>query len=150
MSEVKKLNKHRDVKANVESPLTPGAIHAHDAAEKVHAVGIWDIRVFIVPDGKFWFAQGLEIDYAAQGASVDEAKRNFEDGLEATIDLHLRMHGNIEGLLKVAPSQMLYEALKDKDSIEVYEQVSVHDIGPQARFALRFEGISYLVAKEAA
>ena len=126
------------------------AVHACDPANKLHGVGIWDLRVFIVPDGKFWFAQGLEIDLAAQGESVEDARKNFEVGLESSIDLHLRMYENIEGLLKLAPSEVWQEALQNRRHINVYSQVSLHDLGKHSAMALPFDNITYLVAKAAA
>ena len=113
-------------------------------------VAIFDLSVLIVPDGKFWFAQGLQIDYCAQGNTIEEAKRNFEDGLESTIDLNVRMYGDIRNLLIPAPSEVLQEALQNKASIRVYSQVSVHETGTRWQTQLPFDTISYLVAKEAA
>ena len=46
-----------------------------------HVVGIGNLRVAIETDGKFWTAQGLEIDYIAQGDDLEDAKKQFEDGL---------------------------------------------------------------------
>jgi hypothetical protein len=128
----------------------PAAIHTDLPGGQHQAVGIGNLRVFIVPDGKFWFAQGLEIDYAAQGDSVDEAKKNFEEGLEATIDLHLRMYGSIDKILRLAPSEVLQEAARNAESIKLYWQVSVHEI-VKAEEPLPFGGIDYyLLEKEAA
>jgi predicted RNase H-like HicB family nuclease len=114
------------------------------------AVAIWDLDVLIVPDGKFWFAQGLQLDYCAQGDSIEDAKKNFEDGLEATIDLNLRMYDSIENLLICAPSEVLKEALRNKESIRVYKQISIHEIGTRWQSALPFDVIRFLVSKEAA
>jgi hypothetical protein len=125
------------------------AIHAADPEKKLHGVGIWDLRVFIVPDGKFWFAQGLEIDLAAQGNSIEEAKKNFEVGLESSIDLHLRMYADIKGLLRLAPSEVWQEALQNRQRINIYSQVSLHDLGEHSATALPFDNITYLVAKAA-
>ena len=74
-----------------------------------HVVGLNALRVLLVKDGNDWFAQGLEVDYFAGGSSVDEAKKNFEDGLAKTIHEHLRMHGNLEKLLQVAPQSVWSE-----------------------------------------
>ena len=126
------------------------AVHASDPAGKLHGVGIWDLRVFIVPDGKFWFAQGLEIDLAAQGDTVEEAKKYSEHGLESSIDLHLRMYGNIEGLLKVAPSEVWQEALTNRKCIGVYSQVSVHNLCAKSDTPFPFDNITYLVSQKAA
>ncbi len=60
----------------------------------------------IVPDGDVWFAQGLELDYAVQGKSPKDARKQFTEGLKATIKEHLRVFGTIEKLLKIAPQQV--------------------------------------------
>jgi predicted RNase H-like HicB family nuclease len=126
------------------------AMHGQDG-EGSHAVGIWDLHVYIVPDGDGWFAQGIEIDYAVQGDSVEEAKKNFEEGLEGTIDIHLKMDGNINGLLTFAPMETIQEALQNRlrGSIKSYSQFSFHDV-KSAKSSLPFDGISYLVASAAA
>jgi hypothetical protein len=122
------------------------AVHAKHQDGVHHLVGIGNLRVFIVRDGQFWFAQGLEIDYAVQGGSVDDAKKKFEIGLEKSIDLNLRMFGNIEKLLVPAPSEVLQEAARNKSKTQVYSQVSLHQVGTRSQQALPFEGISYLIA----
>ena len=52
------------------------AVHISDDHHDV--VGILNLRVVIVKDEAFWFAQGLEIDYTGQGESVDDVKAKFE------------------------------------------------------------------------
>ena len=119
------------------------AIAFHDAvAAGTHVVGIGNLRVIIVPDGDFWFAQGLEIDYAAQGSTVENARKQFEDGLTATVEEHLRVHGNIEKLLEVAPTEVWKDLLLNTSAIcNRYSQVSVHKL---IREVLPFQGIDYL------
>src|SRR6266446_5881477 len=67
------------------------AIHLEDGEHQ--AVAFFNLRVLVVPDGKFWFAQGFELDYAAQGATVEEAKKHFMLRLSATIHHHLEIFG---------------------------------------------------------
>lgn len=62
-------------------------------------------------DGE-WFAQGVDIDYAATGRTLDEVQRNFEEGLAATVGLHLRRFGTINRLLKTAPTEV-WQALSE-------------------------------------
>jgi len=80
------------------------ATHLQD--DDCHAVIVDSLRVLIIPDEGGWFAQGLEIDYAAGGDSVEDVKQRFQQGLESTIHEHLRVFGNIDNLLnKQAPSE---------------------------------------------
>jgi hypothetical protein len=135
-----------------KAPAATGTVaaHAKDSDGEHHAVAIWDLHVYIAPDGDGWFAQGLEIDYGVQGDSVEEAKRNFETGLERTIDVHLKVDGDINNLLVFAPQEIIQEALRNRlnGSIKTYWQVSLHDIGSKTS-SLPFDGISYLIAEAA-
>jgi hypothetical protein len=45
------------------------------------ASGTLGLRVALVPEDNGWFAQGLDVDYFAAGATESEAKSNFEKGL---------------------------------------------------------------------
>jgi len=123
------------------------AVHASDKDGVHHVVGFGNIRVIIVPDGAAFFAQGLEIDYAAQGATVPEVKKNFEIGLEATIQQHLKIYGNIKGLLQPAPAAVWQELVPEKTALHnSYWHISEHTIDHSA---LPYEGINYLVAAAA-
>ncbi len=126
------------------------AIHAQHKDGSHHLVGLWNLQVLLIQEGKFWIAQGLQIDYVVQGNSIEEARSNFEKGLEDTIDLNLRMYKNIDGLLVFAPDEILQEAARNKKATALYSQVSTHDIGTKFQGSLPFDGISYLVARQAA
>lgn len=96
-------------KAKVRSHVTE-AFHICDGEH--HVVGVKALQVLLSNDGDGWFAQGLQIDYSACGATIDEAKKNFEKGLALTIAEHLRMYGEIDRLLKVAPQDAWNEYLQ--------------------------------------
>jgi hypothetical protein len=123
------------------------AVHAKHKDGVHHLVGFGNIRVIIVPDGEAFFAQGLEIDYAAQGSTVDEAKKHFETGLKATVDQHLKIYGNIKGLLQPAPAAIWQELVPEKTALHNrYWHISEHTI---EHSVLPYEGINYLVAAAA-
>jgi hypothetical protein len=125
------------------------AVHLEGSAAA--AVAIWNLSVLIVPDEKFWFAQGLEINYGAQGNTVEEAQDNFQQGLLATIQQHLRVHGHIRKLLRFAPSEILKEAAQHKSSIKFFAQVSFHEIlDAKSQLQIPFDGIDYRVLQQAA
>jgi hypothetical protein len=139
------------VKTKLRATTKSGAKAAHVANKNVEGVAIWNLSVLIVPDEDFWFAQGLEIDYGAQGDTPEDAQVNFQAGLLATVCQHLRVHGNIERLLKFAPSEILIEAAKNKPLIKRFTQVSIHEIADAAvQQALPFDGIDYRVLQAVA
>jgi hypothetical protein len=120
------------------------AMHAENGDH--HVVGLGNIRVIIVPDESDFFAQGLEIDYAAQGKTVDQVKKHFEIGLKATIKQHLKIYGTISNLLKPAPPDVWQELLPEKLALHNrYWHISTHTIDN----ALPYEGINYLVSAAA-
>ena len=110
-------------------------------------VGVGNIRVVIVKDEDQWFAQGLEIDYAAQGVSVEDAQKEFEEGFYATIHEHLRVYGSIERILKVAPSEVWRNMLFGSGKRFIFSQVSLHE---PAQKVLPFTGIGFYAEQKAA
>jgi hypothetical protein len=127
-----------------KKPAPPAvAIQASHPDGEHHVVGIGNLRVVLVPDGDAWFAQGLEIDYAAQGDTVEDAKQQFEDGLVATIEEHLKQHGNIRLLLNVAPNEVWNEMLHEPGAQRKrFSTVSSHHI---IKEATDFDGLEFLI-----
>jgi len=134
----KNLTKHR-------MPVAT-AIHAEHKDGVHHVIGLGNIRVLLIPDGNGWFAQGLEIDYAAQGDTLHAAKREFEDGLGATVHAHLQRTGDIKTLLNPAPREMWELASDPSVKLRRYSQVTEHHV---IREKSNYEGIAYLIAAKA-
>lgn len=76
-----------------------------------------NLRVLITKHDGTWIAQGLEIDYAAEGDSVKDVKQRFEQGLALTIESHLRVHNNIINLLRPAPADVWTEYFDKKNTL---------------------------------
>ena len=89
-------------------PVHTTAFHGQ-SEDGFNVVGIGNLRVVLIQDDDAWFAQGLEIDYAAQGSSVEDVKKKFAQGLCATLHENLKAYGNIERILRVAPPQVWNE-----------------------------------------
>ena len=89
------------------------------------AVGIKNLRVVISLHEGMWFAQGMEIDYAAQGESFARVKKAFERGLEATIGEHLKIFGNLGRLLQPAHEDA-WKEFYQAQSCHEYSQLSIH------------------------
>lgn len=131
--------KPKTVKTKKAVPVV--AFHKAGTDGVHHIVGFGNLRVAIVPDGKYWIAQCLEIDYIAQGNSVADAKLQFENGLEATIQQHLRIFGNIQGMLVPAPPEVWKDAMNSKCLRRRFSQISEHQVAIES---LPFQGIDYL------
>lgn len=118
------------------------AEHAEDGDGQHHAVRIWNLHVFISPDGNGWFAQGFEIDYGVHGKTLEEAKKRFETGLALTIHHNLDIFGNIKNMLR--PNYEFWEQ-KEEAKGEAYDYgfMSMHEIAPKAAPLLPFSGIEY-------
>lgn len=120
--------------------------HGADEAES-HVDGILDLRVVIVPDGSAWFAQGLDIDYAVQGETLDDAKSNFQSGLAATVHEHLTAFGTIKGVLRVAPQEawdLMYAA--PARSLR-YSRLTERQIPKGSDSVLPFRGIQFIESR---
>ena len=111
-----------------------------------HVVGIGNLRVYIVKDGNYWCAQGLEIDYVAQGKTIEDAQKAFQQGLAATIHENIKLHKTIKPILKVAPQEIWAEVLTPPYRFDL---VSVHKAKPIEWEGFPFRGIDYLTPKSA-
>jgi hypothetical protein len=109
-----------------------------------HVVGIGHLRVIVLKREGFWFARGLDIDYAAQGTTLSEVKKNFERGLEKTIDLHLNEFGNIEKLLTPMPLDARKRLIYSPSLRYEYSQVSTHRLSEKLKTLLNSEAITFI------
>jgi hypothetical protein len=123
------------------------AAHVRSKDGVHHLVVLKDIRVVIVPDDESYFAQGLDIDYAAQGETVEQVKANFETGLSATIDKHIQMFGTPRGMFRVAPPEICQHLLLNSSAVfKFYRKVSAHEVH---KAMSAYGQINYLVAAAA-
>jgi len=91
----------------------------------------FDLRnahVVIVKMRDYWFAQGLDIDYAVQGGSIEEVKERFQAGLIETVRAHLNRFGTLEHFLKPAPPEVR-EGLTDErhHAFSVYAEFKLEE-----------------------
>ena len=124
-------------------------IHIKDGDN--HLVGIGNLKVVIVQDGNSWFAQGLDIDYAAEGKNLESVKKAFETGFCATIHEHLKVYANLDKFLVPAPSEIWKEMLYDQcTGVNSYTQVSLHNLAAKAKTHFPFTGIEYIQREKVA
>jgi len=133
-------NKMEDTKNKTECAV----VHEQPEQGK-HVVGIGNLRVVLLKDEGRWFAQALEIDYLSEGASLEEAKKNFQTGLRATINQHLQTFGKIDNILKAAPPEVWKEAaFFPGATLKRFSQISMHEImDDDAESAFPFAGVDY-------
>lgn len=74
-----------------------------DGAEYVY---LGNLRVLITKHEDGWLAQGLEVDYSIDGATADEVKRRFEEGLSRTVEAHLRIYKHARQVMTIAPQSI--------------------------------------------
>jgi len=129
---------------NKSTPKEPFALHAKKGSS--HAIVIANIKVLILNDDGSWFAQGLDIDYSAQGESLEAVKTLFESGLEKTLKEHIKTHGDIGGVLQVAPKEC-WDKYYQQPRQWVYTYGGVHVVGEPQQVDLQFQ---YLQPQEAA
>jgi hypothetical protein len=82
-----------------------------------HRVEIAALKVLLIQEGDHWIAQGLDLDYAAAGTSIQDVKDRFSQGLYHTIDEHLKRNGSLESFIRPAPRevwQMYFEMQKQR------------------------------------
>jgi len=117
----------------------------HKEAGSKLSVLIEHLRVLVTHDDGSWFAQGLEIDYFAEGTSLNDVQARFERGLEATVDLYVKAYGNADRRWSLrAPDEVWTEFMDSAvgDLFE-YRQVTTHDLPAHAARRLPFSGIRY-------
>ncbi|MFY9824301.1 MAG: hypothetical protein WAM82_23195 [Thermoanaerobaculia bacterium] len=125
------------------------AIHARTDDGTEHFIGIGNLRVMLTDDDGSWFAQGLEINYFAQGSSIEDVQRRFQNGLRETIDFYLKLYGNIDDFMHVAPPEVWAEFYRGKPGLrKLYSQVSVHF--DNERQAFPFNAIAFYGREQSA
>lgn len=106
-------------------PPRTTAVHASTKDGSAHVVHIRNLQVVITVRDDCWFAQGLEIDYSAEGKSLREVKSAFEEGLALTINANLRRYGHIRHLLKREAPPEAWRRARGRIRRR-YSQVSAH------------------------
>ena len=96
--------------------------------EVLAIVGAFHMKVWISHEKDHWIAQGLDMDYIAQGDTLEEVKKEFEDGVTATIHEYLKT-GNLKDFFST-PESIWAEFLgSSRPSMKMeYSQVSIHKL----------------------
>lgn len=109
-------------------------------------VEVGPMRVMVTHDDGSWFAQGIDLDYAAEGETFEDMKSRFESGLVATIQEHLNVYGALEQFIKPPPAEVLSEFHAGAgDEYECSMLSEFEAFGPH----LRFSGIEYFQQRDA-
>lgn len=68
--------------------------------------------------GQVWYAQGLDVDFAASGESLEDVQRRFSRGLHSTIEAHLYKYGDASRLQRTPRS--VWKRFFDDDMYDVH------------------------------
>ena len=106
----------------------------HEQRSSSHRVTA-QLRVLVTPsvDGGF-VAQGLEVDYLATGATLDEVQRNFANGFLATVEAILHRGRDLTSLFKARvpiEAWQQYIASNRKDTLICQTVLDIQDRLPQ-------------------
>jgi len=99
-----------------------------------HIVSVSGLRVLVTEDaGGLFCAQGLEIDYAASGDSIESVRENFMKGFCETVLQHLAVFGDCKALLVQGPQDAwdLFYALSADDVVVTQESFEPDLESPQ-------------------
>ena len=121
------------------------AFHVKDGDH--HTIGIDSLRVLIIKDGEnTWYAQAIDINYAASGTSLESVKENFALGLTATLNAHIRRFGNIDKLMRNAPARDVAPILSQQHKTLEFNSISTCDFKGVnlSREALPYHNISFI------
>ena len=90
-----------------------------------HVLAVWNLRVWVTEEKGQFFAQGLEVDYAAQGSSLEEVMKIFGEGFSRSIDAHIREFGNIAQFLKPVSAEVMMDFNARKGDLKPIDCISV-------------------------
>ena len=133
------------IKAWASSVLGSKATCSQVSAGGNHTVAFAALRVLVGKDGDgLWFAQGIDIDYAAGGYSAEDAQSRFEAGLIATVQANLERFGSVERFLKAPPAQEWLPLIGNAEEYSV-SVVSFHELPETLRSpCFPFRGLEYI------
>jgi hypothetical protein len=118
-----------------------GALAAQIDTKDGSVVMLGNLRVLITKDDGSWVAQGLEIDYAIDGENLTAVKQRFETGLAMTVESNIRVYGNIDNMLKVAPPEVWADYYADRNTLRRFKHSQVRVFNLQDH--LPFDGIEF-------
>ena len=93
-------------------------------------VGIFGLQVVIAKDGDGWVAQGIEVDYAVGGESVEDTQKRFEVGLCESIHAHLSKFGHLDNFI-IPADYTLWKGLLAGSQEWQHTSVSLHNLADQ-------------------
>lgn len=104
------------------------AIHVCDEHNK-HTIAMQYIRVLIVQDDdNTWYAQSMDIDYAASGTTLENVQENFAKGLIGTLKANLEKFGHIRRVMESPPLSDWVHLLTQNPQTYAHNNVSSHHV----------------------
>jgi hypothetical protein len=91
-------------------------------------------------------AQGIDINYATDGATIEEAQANFERGLSLTIKANLQRLGNIDRIMKTPDPETWIPLIQNNGVQFDFSMQETHEMNDAE---LPYRRIQYSLAKAA-
>ena len=141
------FKRHFSTASGSERELTE-VIHNHDD-DSGDEVACSRLNVVLKRDDEFWYAQGVQIDYVAQGVNIEDVQAKFVEGLAETLLLHAQRFGSVEKVLRWAPESEWKDELHNE-----HYRVSFHAFDDnetrQLAELLPFSGVLYSIPQSQA
>jgi len=114
--------------------------------EMTASVGIALQVILAEQEKNAWVAQGIEIDYAAEGETAAEAKMHFEQGLCATVLAHMIQQKPLGGFMAGAPPHDWTHLLKT-GHVYLYQTTVVNTLPELAMKVCKKDSIPFELIK---
>jgi len=115
-----------------------------------HAVAA-HLRVLIVPAAKGGFvAQGLEVDYVATGATVEDAQHRFAEGFLRTMRSIIRRDSRLDSLFKSKAPRGAWAAYMEGDRQDTLTCGAVVDLSDDVASRMPFQALEFCLPRDRA
>lgn len=108
-----------------------------------HAVAA-HLRVLIVPAAEGGFvAQGLEVDYVATGATVEDAQHRFAEGFLRTVRSIIRRNSRLDSLFKSKAPRSAWAAYMESDRKDMLTCGAVLDLSDDIASRIPYQALEF-------
>ena len=124
----------------------PCIVHLNDGER--HTVAA-QLRVLICPAEVGFVAQGLEIDYCATGATIEQVQERFADGLLRTAVAMVKRGRSLAGLMKTQTPLEAWEEYVKAESKHTLACAEVFEYRGELPAGMPFRSLAFCKSSEA-